>query len=113
VRPSFIADYLSPKVEQLVFGALIARGDRTWTGKTVIDATWTIVVSMGTQISADFTIAAASFYHLRKYRTRSNHKSTRKSINKLIFCTLGTCLVPTLFAIIRLILVKTAQLNSE
>jgi Mn2+/Fe2+ NRAMP family transporter len=85
--------------------ALLGRGDRTWTGQATTDATWAILVSVSSQIVADFIIAVASFTALHKHRG-TEYASTRTAINKLTYYTIGTCLAPTLFAILRLVLVS-------
>jgi hypothetical protein len=58
---------------------------------------------MSTQIAADLLIASTSFANLRAQR--GGYEGTRSVLHKLTLYTMGTCLVPAVFAIVRLILV--------
>jgi hypothetical protein len=62
---------------------------------------------MGAQVIADLSIALSSFFVLRK--PHSGYEKTRTVLKKVIFLTLGTCLAPTMFAVIRLLVVRRQE----
>jgi hypothetical protein len=61
---------------------------------------------MCAQITADLLIASMSFASLRAQR--GGYEKTQTVLSKLTLYTMGTCLVPTVFAVIRLVLVSVS-----
>jgi hypothetical protein len=88
------------------FAASLA-SERSWITFYAPHQTWMIYTSMGAQVIADLLIALASFFVLRK--PHSGYENTRTVLKKVILLTLGTCLAPTMFAVIRLLVVRRQE----
>jgi hypothetical protein len=107
VRP-FIHTWYSGSSEFLaVFIASVSGVNQNWDEFLAHARTVPIYVSMAAQIVTDVLIALTSLVIFRTQR--SEYERTRSVMNRVLSLTLGACLVPTMFAFVRLIVVSNAR----
>jgi hypothetical protein len=85
--------------------------NQDWAKFSAESHTWGIYVSMAAQIVTDVLISVPSVIIIRKQR--GGYEKTHTIMRKVLALTLGACLVPTVFAFVRLLVVSTLRSTQE